>query len=473
MKKIFFAALALALSVGSYAQTDDPVLMTVNGKPVTRGEFEYEFNKNNSDGASEGSTVEDYLPMFVNYKLKVQAAYTARYDTLTSYKEEFRKYRDALIQPMLVTDEDIEKQVRDYYDNVLYANIGEKGLCHAGHIFIGLRQNAPAADMEKAKGRIDSIYAALKGGAVFEELAKKHSQDGTAQRGGDLGTFGPGQMVKEFEEVAYGTADSTFSAPFRTNFGWHIVKTYEHKPLDSFEILHDQIKTFLERQRLRERMAANIADSLSRERGMSMEDLMDIECERICAQDAETRFLVKEYREGLLLFEICDREVWTPAKADEAGQEKYFKSHKKDYTWTEPRFMGVVLQAADEQAMKETEALLKKVKDHRLWVDTVKNVINADSVRVRVEYRLFAKGDNRFVDTQVFGVEKKAAKLPKFPVVKCVGEVLKKKPSKWYDVLPQVQQDYQRYQENKWVEELRKVYPVVVNEEVLKTVNKH
>ena len=76
------------------AQTSDPVVMTVNGQNVTRSEFEYSYNKNNGDDVIEKTTVEQYVPLFVNYKLKVAAALDARLDTLASFKVEFAKYRD-------------------------------------------------------------------------------------------------------------------------------------------------------------------------------------------------------------------------------------------------------------------------------------------------------------------------------------------------------------------------------------------
>ena len=62
------------------AQTDDPVIMVVNGDPVTRSEFEYSFNKNNSEGVIDKKSVEEYVDLFINYKLKVAAALDAKYD---------------------------------------------------------------------------------------------------------------------------------------------------------------------------------------------------------------------------------------------------------------------------------------------------------------------------------------------------------------------------------------------------------
>ena len=90
-KNILMAALLLAASPSLFAATlsqqDDPVIMTVNNQPVLRSEFEYSYNKNNSEGVIDKKTVDEYVDLFVNYKLKVAAALEARYDTLTSFKQ--------------------------------------------------------------------------------------------------------------------------------------------------------------------------------------------------------------------------------------------------------------------------------------------------------------------------------------------------------------------------------------------------
>ena len=110
------------------AQTSDPVVMTINGQKVTRSEFEYSYNKNNGDDVIEKTTVEQYLPLFVNYKLKVVAALDAKLDTLTSFRKEFAKYRDQQVRPLMVTSEDVENEARKIYDDRKQM-IGDKGLC--------------------------------------------------------------------------------------------------------------------------------------------------------------------------------------------------------------------------------------------------------------------------------------------------------------------------------------------------------
>ncbi len=100
---------------------------------------------------------------------------------------------------------------------------------HAAHILIKVSKDAEQADQEAAEKRIRDIHEELKKGADFSELAKKHSEGPSKSRGGDLGFFGHGQMVQEFDKVAFSLEPNTISDPVRTVFGWHIIKMLEKK----------------------------------------------------------------------------------------------------------------------------------------------------------------------------------------------------------------------------------------------------
>ena len=100
----------LLVGAAAFAQVSDPVIMTINGVPVTRSEFEYSYNKNNSEGVIDKKTVDEYVDLFINYKLKVAAALDAKLDTASSFKNEFAQYRDQQVRPSFINDEDIEKE---------------------------------------------------------------------------------------------------------------------------------------------------------------------------------------------------------------------------------------------------------------------------------------------------------------------------------------------------------------------------
>ena len=140
------------------AQSSDPVVMRINGKDVTRSEFEYNYNKNNTDGVIDKKTVDEYAELFINYKLKVEAALDAHLDTLSSYQQEFRTYRDQQIRPLLVPTEAEEAEVQKYYDQML-GQLEGKQLVEPAHIFVRVMQQSTPDQQAAAKARIDSIYA--------------------------------------------------------------------------------------------------------------------------------------------------------------------------------------------------------------------------------------------------------------------------------------------------------------------------
>ncbi len=472
MKRIFIT-LALAAAAFTARAQEDPIVMRINGMPVTRSEFEYNYNKNNSEGVIDKKNVEEYVELFVNYKLKVLAALDDRLDTLSSYQKEFRQYRDQQIRPLLVQDGATEKEYRAYYDGMI-ARLEGKQLLQPAHILIHLRQDATEEQRAAAKARIDSVYQALKDGADFAELAKQVSQDpGSAGRGGVLPWIGPNQVVKEFEDVAYSLEVDEISEPFLMSFGYDIIKLMGKKDLEPYEELHDMIKKYLDGQGIENHIAQQVLDSIASQDQKSIEQILDEKTEEFCAKDDELKYLVQEYHDGLLLFEECNQKVWEPAAKDTLALTAYFKKHKKHYAWKEPHFSGMVYyckQAGDVEAVKK---LVKKLPQDK-WMTAIRETFNKDSVMVRMERRVFKKGDNPNVDSLAF--KDKSAELKpvkNYPNVGIFGKVLKKGPAVWTDVSSQVVSDYQRLKENEFVAELRKRYTVEIDEEVLKTINNH
>jgi peptidyl-prolyl cis-trans isomerase SurA len=474
MKKILFSFLLLAAGVGASAQ-DDPVVMHVNGQPVLRSEFEYNYNKNNSEGVLDKKSIEEYAQLFVNYKLKVLAALDNHLDTLSSYQKEFRQYRDQQIRPLLIPQNAMEEECQKYYAQML-ASLQGKELLQPAHIFLRVPQASTEEEQAAAKARMDSVYQELKNGADFAELAKKVSQDpGSAARGGMLPWIGPNQTLKEFEDVAYKLEVGQYSEPFLSTVGYHIIKLMGKKPLESYDELKANIRRYLEGQGLENQLSAQVLDSLAKHSSpqKTVEEILDEETERLCAQDSELKYLVQEYHDGLLLFEECSRNVWEPASKDTTGLASYFKANKKKYAWKEPHFRGLVYYCKNQADVKAVKKCLKGVPEDK-WTVKIREQFNKDSVMVRMERRLFQKGDNANVD--VLALKDKTAKLNPFkdyPYVAVVGKVLKKGPAEWTDISNTVVTDYQRMREDEYVAALRKRYPFEIHEDVLKTVNNH
>ena len=473
MALAFFVICSLLFS-RAVAQ-NDPVVMTVNGKEVLRSEFEYSYNKNNSEGVIDKKTVEEYVDLFVNYKLKVAAALDAHYDTLTSFRQEFAQYRDQQVLPAMVTDADMLQEARHIYDNTV-KQIGPDGLVQVSHILLRLDQKATEAEQKAAKVRIDSIYNALKQGADFAELAKKVSQDpGSAQQGGLLPFVQHGQLVKEFEDVAFSLKDGEMSGVVQSPYGYHIILRKAHKMLEPFKEHKESILKFMEQRGIRDRLAQAKVDTLvSQSAGtLTSADVMKQKADELSAEDPEMKNLIREYYEGLLLYEISNQHVWEKAAKDEAGLEQYFKKNKKKYAWSEPRFKGIAYHVKNPADVNGVQQCVKKLKFDQ-WADALRKTFNGDSViRIRVEKGLFRKGDNALVDSAIFKKDTVVTKLKDYPIDAVYGWVLKKGPEDYTDVRGQVVSDYQDLLEREWVADLRRKYSFSVNFDVLKTVNNH
>lgn len=466
---------ALLLAAGAATAQDDPTVMTINGQPVARSEFEYSYNKNNAEGVIDKKTVEQYVDLFVNYKLKVAAALEARLDTLTSFKQEFAQYRDQQIRPSFVTDSDVEAEARKVYDNTKLA-IGPRGLVRPAHIFLYLGQQATPEQQQQAKERIDSIYGALKAGADFADMARRLSQDrGSAANGGLLPWIGPNQTLKEFEDKAYALKDGEMSEPFLSPAGYHIILMKGHKQLEPYDSLRSNILGFLEQRNVRERIARMRIDTIvAHSHGtLTREEVLARRADSLMALDPDLKNLIREYHDGLLLYEISNRTVWDKAARDSAGLEAFFKKNKKKYAWAEPRYKGMAYHVKDEA---DVEAVKDCVKDLPFteWADALRNTFNSDSVlRIRVEKGIFKRGDNALIDREVFKKDTVVAPTKDYPIDAVYGKLLKKGPEEYTDVIGLVTADYQDMLEKEWVAGLRRKYAVEVNKEVLATVNNH
>ena len=474
-RQLLLSALWL-VAFAVHAQSD-PVVMTVNGVPVTRSEFEYSYNKNNGEGVIDKKTVEEYAELFVNYKLKVAAALDEHLDTLSSFKDEFAMYRDQQVRPTIVTDAEILDEARKAY-NRAKESIGAKGLIRPAHIFFRLSTKATQHEQELVRQRADSVYRALQAGADFAALAAKVSQDPrSAAREGNLGWMQPGQTFVEFEEAAYALQPGQFSRPVLTPEGYHIILVKERKQLEPFEELKDMIVRSFEQQGLRDAIADMKVQQRIEQSGGTLtgQQVMQARADSLAAVDPEMKYLIQEYHDGLLLYEISNREVWERAEKDETGLRAWFDAHKKDYAWQEPHYKGIAYHVKTKADVKAVKRSIKKVPFEQ-WAEVLRTTFNADSViRIRVEKGIFKAGDNGTIDRLVFKLKQTTfdAENADYPIEAIYGKKQKKYPDDYTDVRGQVVADYQQMLELEWVKSLRQRYPVQINQEILKTVNRH
>ncbi|MBO7497155.1 MAG: peptidylprolyl isomerase [Salinivirgaceae bacterium] len=221
-KTILVFAIFSAMSAVAQS-TADEVVLTIDNEKISRGEFERQYKKNNSDISFDSSSLAEYMRLFIDYKLKVIEAEAVGLDTTFEFKNELDGYCAQLEKPYFTDSRVDDSLAREAYDHMHWD-------VRASHILINCAENASAADTLKAYKRIQSVYQRALKGEDFAKLARENSDDPSASRnGGDLGYFTAFSMIYEFEKVAYATKVSDVSPIFRTRFGYHILKVFDRR----------------------------------------------------------------------------------------------------------------------------------------------------------------------------------------------------------------------------------------------------
>jgi len=647
MKSPVIALLAfLSLSVSSFAQTADPVIMTINGKPVLKSEFEYIYNKNNTNNSLDKKTLDEYVDLFINFRLKVEEAKKQGIDTTASFINELSGYRSQLTRPYLTdskiddallheayerSKEDVEvshilirtpqnatpvdtlkawNEINSIWKRLQKEDFGkvakevsqdqtaEKNKGYIGWIsalksvypFESTSYNTPVGTFskpvrsvfgyhivkvharrsslgevlvshimiftskenevqnKKAKATIDSIYQRVLAGDDFGALAQNYSQDkGSASKNGELPWFGAGRMVPEFENAAFALKNTgEVSKPIQSAYGWHILKLIDKKGLAPFEELKADLerkikqderstrgqKAFLAKLRVdynynlitsslkdfhtlandrklsdstliagaakpdkplfsfaeRKYSQADFLKYLKKNAGLDSNlssEVIDeklnafVDAEMLAYEDSQLenkypdfRFLMQEYHDGILLFEVSNKEVWDKASKDTEGLDKYFQNHRAVYTWEKPHFKGRVIYCKDKETLKAAKAIVKKSDNDS--IDKYLRIRLNDSIQyVKIEKGLYVQGENKAVDNQIFKTKEKYVPSADYPYFFVAGKMLKNKPENYTDVRGLVTADYQEYLEQEWIKALRAKYLVKVDQNVLKTVKKN
>ena len=471
----------LCLGLTVFAQ-QDPMLMRINGKDILRSEFEYIYNKNNALSGIEQKTLNEYVDLFVNFKLKVAAAEAMGLDITRAFREELEGYRRQLAKTYLTDETVSELAARQIYDK-MKAN-QRAGQVRVSHIFKSLPQTATSHLLRTTETRMDSLYT-------------------------------------EFEDTVFKMKPGEISRPFFTPQGIHIVKVLERKDILPFEDVKDEIIRRQTRRHGMDKGTESLVEKLKKEyqytpdkvgmdellakgqtekklftlggreytgqmfanfaiahpqgiqrqlKGFIMKSVLDYEYSRLEQKYPEFRMLMQEYRDGMLLFEISNREIWERVPSDEVGMAAYFDKHRSDYHWKNPHYKGIVIHSATKRIGKQVRKLLKSLPEEE-WQDAIRLTFNAKKQQVQAEQGLFALGDNIYVDDEIFKKEK-AEPIPSFPFTTFLGEKIKG-PESYQEVRGLLAGDYQNYLEERWVARLRAASKVEINQEVLKTVNKH
>ena len=214
-----FLLLQSVLHTVAQAQDQNAVLLTIGGQSISRGDFEKIYHKNNSkDVSGDKKSLQDYLDLYINYKLKVKEAEELALDTAANFKGELNGYRKQLAQPYLTDKEASDNLVREAYNRM-------KTDIRASHILIKVTPDALPKDTLKAYARILKIRDLILKNGDFSQVARDSSEDPSAkENAGDLGYFTALQMVYPFENAAYNAEPGKVTMPVRTRFGYHLIK---------------------------------------------------------------------------------------------------------------------------------------------------------------------------------------------------------------------------------------------------------
>lgn len=216
------AAAAVIMSAGAAKKAADPVVMTINGKDIRQSEFEYLYNKNNQQQIKPQS-IDEYVDMFVVYKLKVAEAEAAGVDTTAAFRKEFDGYVADLARPYLRDTTVMQKLVAESYARMATQR-------KVSHIMLPLGMTG--AEREASRTRLDSIRTAILNGADFAEMARKYSADRSAARnGGSMGYITANMFPYPFEKASYETPVGQISEVIDdAPYGYHIIKVEDERP---------------------------------------------------------------------------------------------------------------------------------------------------------------------------------------------------------------------------------------------------
>lgn len=220
MRKLLLSCIAAgAFAANGYAQT----LFTYGANSVTKDEFLRVYKKNSINKKPDMSEKElrGYLDLYTLFRMKVAEANKQQLDTVATIERELNNYRKQLSKNYLTDEQITNKLIREAYDR-------KKENVRVAHILIGC---PPGSDTLAPRKKIDSIYKLIEAKtATFESMAIAFSDDkGSKDKGGDLGYFTALQTVYPFESAAYNTPKGKISAPFRSQFGYHIVKVLDRR----------------------------------------------------------------------------------------------------------------------------------------------------------------------------------------------------------------------------------------------------
>lgn len=186
-------------------------------------------------------------------------------------------------------------------------------------------------------------------------------------------------------------------------------------------------------------------------------------------RESEYKEQLDNLSDELLLFAVKNKNIWDRSVSDEKGLSDYFNKHKSEYKLEGTMYRGLVIHSKDENTLKKVEALAKKEKNRDALILKIRDNFNKDSVQVLMEPGLWVKGQNKYVDSKIYGQESDVISPKGYQFSSVVGGFVSS-PQDYTDVRSSVEVDYQNILETEWQTYLRGKYNVEIDESVLKTI---
>ncbi|MEI6508370.1 MAG: peptidylprolyl isomerase [Bacteroidota bacterium] len=639
--------IATAAPVKPAVAKTTPWVFTFGKDTVFTPEFERLLSKNkNSKEATDEKSVREYLDLYENFKMKVTEAGLKQLDTAQSFKSELSGYRTQLAKPYLSDKKVTEQLVAEAYermqteinashilincaenasakdsliafnkimeirkrilkgerfDSAAYSqsedpsavkNMGllgwftsfhmiypfenqayhtpkgevsmpfrtrfgyhilrvndkraARGEVKISHIMLRTGQSASEETIKEAKLKIDSAYDKLMKGESFEKIVELYSQDdGSKANKGSMVWFGSfSNFPDEFKDMCFSLKKGEISKPFKTTFGFHIVKIDDKRGLPDQKELEDGIKNKIGRDSRAESSKIVVAQRIKKENNykefaenikeftdkldsnfikgqwameeskvankpvisfntkvytardlgnfiqvnqeaqpngsipvimkglfkkFSDEKALEFEESMLEVKYEDFKNLMQEYHDGILLFDLTDKMVWTKAVSDSAGLVKFHDANNTKYMWKE-RLKVYTYSCLSDKAKKEAMGMVSKGKS----VDEIKAKLNKKiGGTIVVTDQKTEKGEMPTIDKlwDKKGVVDIANENNTFKFY-VVDGVVAPEPKSLKEAKGLVTSDYQNYLEKEWIKSLREKYPVKVNEETVKTLFK-
>jgi peptidyl-prolyl cis-trans isomerase SurA len=652
---LFISFTLTANAQGSFYKKE---LVNIGGQKISVADFMKVYNKNRGQ---DSISVQDYLDLYINFKLKVMEAESKKMDTARSFIRELRGYRKQLAKPYFVDEKVSNALVKEAYQRKLYdirashilirlkpdaspddtlkawnkinkirkeilngkdfskaaiaysedpstqdrkaipgkqrarhGNHGDlgyfsvfnmvypfenaayktavgkispivrtrfgyhlikvtdkrpaMGMAQVAHIFVRLSPDASPADTTNGWQKINNIYKKIQGGMSFEEAARKYSEDkGSSNKGGKLPKFTSNRIVPEFIEQIDVLNPGQISKPFRTNYGYHIIKLISIKHPGTFEQEEQSLRDRMERseraKKSKESVLAQIkkehhlqidekalatlfssidssflkgkfvADSLiqmtqpvmwigkkpnktaftqydlarylqqhqRQRKGLTTEQFLqklfnqfvDKKCIAFENQHLEDFYpefkdLMNEYHDGILLFNLMDKKVWSKAIEDSSGLKSFYQSHAQDYQWeerveaeifeTQKQWMGQLIKMVE--AAPDKKELARKIIAKKIRTIPV----------LKADTGIFQKEDKKVLGEIEW---KKGLSKPLLSDVEnkvsliYIEKIVPPATKTFEEARGLVTARYQDYLEKQWIKQLKKKYPVLINQKVL------